>query len=74
MTIKEAILKTLEDNKKLMNHKEIYKYILKNNLAEFKTKTPEATISATLGDFIRNSDNRVKFIKKYMWERKQCLK
>jgi hypothetical protein len=63
MTIKEAILKTLEDNKKLMNHKEIYDYIIKHNLAEFKSATPEATVSAILGDFIRNNDNRVKRVK-----------
>ncbi len=63
MTIKEAILKTLENNKKLMNHKDIYNYIKKNNLAKFNSETPEATVSALLGDFIRNNDNRVKRIK-----------
>jgi hypothetical protein len=63
MTIKEAILITLEKNKKLMNHKEIYNYIKSNNLAKFNSETPEATVSALLGDFIRNNDNRVKRIK-----------
>jgi len=57
MTIKEAILITLEKNKKLMNHKEIYNYIKKNNLAKFNSETPEATVSALLGDFIRNNEN-----------------
>jgi hypothetical protein len=59
MTIKEAILKTLEDNKKLMHYKEIYDYIVKNNLIEFQGATPEATISAMLGNFIRKKDNRI---------------
>lgn len=63
MTIKEAILETLRRNKKLMNHKEIYNFIKYNNLAEFKGKTPEATVSAGLGEFIRNNDNRVKRVK-----------
>ncbi len=63
MTIKEAVLKTLKDNKKCMNHKEVCDYIIKNNLAKFETKTPDATVSATLGDFIRKDDNRVKRIK-----------
>ncbi len=63
MTIKEAVLKTLKDNKKCMNHKEVCNYIIKNNLAKFETKTPDATVSATLGDFIRKDDNRVKRIK-----------
>ncbi len=63
MTIKEAILKTLRDNKKFMNHKEVCDFIIKNDLAKFETKTPDATVSATLGDFIRKNDNRVKRIK-----------
>jgi len=63
MTIKEAILKTLENNRKLMNHKDIYEYIKFNKLATFNTKTPEATVSGLLSDFIKNEDNRVKRIK-----------
>jgi hypothetical protein len=63
MTVKEAVLKALENNKKLMSYKDIYEYIKKNNLKEFEGKTPEATISALLGDFIRQNDNRVKRIK-----------
>ena len=61
MTIKEAILKTLEDNKKLLTHKEVYEYIVEKKYYSFdKGKTPEATISAQLGEFIRNEDNRIK--------------
>lgn len=63
MTIKEAILKTLDENKKLMTHIEVRKYIQENNYYMFSGKTPDATISALLGDFIRNGDNRVKRIK-----------
>jgi len=63
MTIQEAILKTLEENKKLMNHKEIYEYIKNNNLATVSSNTPQNTVSAILGNFIRNGDNRVKRIK-----------
>ena len=63
MTIKEAILKTLKDNKKLMTHKDVYQYIIKNKLAKFEGKTPESTVSAILGDFIRKNDGRVKRIK-----------
>ena len=61
MTIKEAILKSLEDLQKPSNHKDIFKNILLNKYYNFKTaKTPEATISALLGDFIRKNDTRVK--------------
>lgn len=43
---------------------EIYKHIIQNNYYEFGTaKTPASTISALLGDFIRNGDTRVKRIK-----------
>ena len=63
MTIKEAILKTLKENKKLMTHKEVYEYIVNNHLALFEGKTPTSTVSAILGDFIRKNDNRVKRIK-----------
>ncbi len=64
MTIKDAILKTLEEIKKSSTHREIYNYIKKNNYYDFKqAKTPWSTVSALLGDFIRNGDNRVKRIK-----------
>ena len=63
MTIKEAILKTLKDNKRPMSHKEVYDYIKANNLATFGGKTPMATVSAQLGEFIRSEDNRIKRVK-----------
>ena len=64
MTIREAILKSLNDLKKAVNYIEVYNHIKTNNYYPFsKGKTPKATISALLGDFIRAGDNRVKRIK-----------
>jgi hypothetical protein len=64
MTIKEAILKSLEEINALTNYMEIYNHIVKNNYFEFVVgKTPASTVSALLGDFIRNGDTRVKRIK-----------
>lgn len=64
MTIKEAILKSLEDINGLTNYMEVYENIVKNKYYDFgPAKTPSATISALLGDFIRTGDSRVKRIK-----------
>lgn len=63
MTIKEAIIKSLEDLDRLANSIEICDHILANSYYEFAGKTPPATVSAQLGDFIRNGDTRVKRIK-----------
>jgi len=64
MTIKEAILKSLEDIGVLTNYMEVYDHIVKHEYYHFRTaKTPPATISAQLGEFIRNGDSRVKRIK-----------
>ena len=63
MTIKEAILKTLEEQQALSNHNEICSHIVQNSYYDFKdAKTPASTISASLGNFIRNNDQRVKRI------------
>ncbi|MBS1613901.1 MAG: hypothetical protein JST49_13850 [Bacteroidetes bacterium] len=64
MTIKEAILKSLEDLNRLANSIEICDHILESKYYEFAGKTPPATVSAQLGDFIRNGDTRVKRIKR----------
>ena len=65
MTIKEAILKSLEDIKELTNYNEIYKHIVDNKLYDFgESKTPNLTISGQLSSFIKKGDNRVKRIKK----------
>jgi hypothetical protein len=65
MTIKEAILRSLEDIADLTNYNDITNHIISNNYIDFKdAKTPSATVSALLGDFIRLGDSRVKRIKK----------
>ena len=65
MTIKEAILKSLEDIGKLTNYTEVTNHIISKKYYDFKdAKTPPATISALLGDFVRLGDARVKRIKK----------
>jgi hypothetical protein len=64
MTIKEAILKSLDEIGGLTTYMEVHDHIIKNSYYDFGTaKTPPSTISALLGDFIRNSDSRVKRIK-----------
>ncbi|MBL4730166.1 MAG: hypothetical protein JKY28_02050 [Sulfurimonas sp.] len=64
MTIKEAILQSLEELKKVVTHQEIYEYIVNHSYYEFtKGKTPARTVSALLGDFIRKGDDRIKRIK-----------
>ncbi|MFK7905350.1 MAG: hypothetical protein AB8B69_09510, partial [Chitinophagales bacterium] len=64
MTINEAILQTLEDVKKAMLSKEVYEHIITNNYCDFiNAKTPSSTISALLGNFIRDEDNRIKRFK-----------
>ena len=64
MTIKEAILKSLDNINDLTTYMDVYNHIVKNNFYDFGTaKTPASTISALLGDFIRNGDSRVKRIK-----------
>ena len=64
MTIKEAILKSLNDINDLTNYMDIYNHIVEKKYYDFgPAKTPASTISALLGDFIRNGDSRVKRIK-----------
>lgn len=64
MTIKEAILKSLDDINGITNYMEIYRHILDKKYYDFGVaKTPASTISALLGDFIRTGDTRVKRIK-----------
>ena len=64
MTIKEAILKSLDEINGVTNYLEICNHIVTNKYIDFGTaKTPESTVSALLGDFIRTGDTRVKRIK-----------
>lgn len=65
MTIKEAILKSLEDIGGLTNYNDVCSHIISKGYYDFKdAKTPNATVSALLGDYIRVGDTRVKRIKK----------
>ncbi|MCW2120381.1 hypothetical protein [Flavobacterium sp. 7A] len=64
MTLKEAVLKSLEDINNITNYLTVLNHINVNNYYDFGVaKTPGSTISAVLGDFIRNGDTRVKRIK-----------
>ena len=64
MTVKESILKSLEDINGLTNYLEIYNHIVAKKYYDFgQAKTPTATVSALIGDFVRNGDTRVKRIK-----------
>ncbi|MCR1810841.1 HTH domain-containing protein [Sulfurospirillum sp. hDNRA2] len=63
MTIKDSILKALENFKKPVSYQEVTKYILDNKLYAFEGQTPHATVSALLGDFIRKNDTRVARVK-----------
>ena len=62
-TLKEVLLQSLEEIGKVVSYKEIYEFIKTNNLHDFgKGKTPASTVSAELGNFIRQGDSRVKRI------------
>ncbi|MEI6555849.1 MAG: hypothetical protein WCL70_09685 [Paludibacter sp.] len=64
MTLKESVLKSLEDIGEITNYAAVVTNIIEKNYYDFgQAKTPGATISAVLGDFIRNGDTRVKRIK-----------
>jgi len=64
MTLKEAVLKSLDDIGGLTNYSEVLNNIVDKKYYDFgASKTPGSTVSAILGDFIRNGDTRVKRIK-----------
>lgn len=64
MTIKEASLKTLDEIKGLANYLDVYNHIVEKGYYDFKdAKTPDQTVSAILGSFIRDGDTRVKRIR-----------
>jgi hypothetical protein len=63
MTIKEAILQSLDELNSVTNYLEVYNHIVSKKYYDFKdAKTPASTVSALLGDFIRKGDSRVKRI------------
>lgn len=64
MTIKEAILKVLEDNKGSFTYLEVLRMIDDKGYIDWtNAKTPSDTIGALLGQFIRQNDSRVKRVK-----------
>jgi hypothetical protein len=64
MTIKEAVLKSMEDINEKTNYLNVYEHIVAKKYYDFKeAKTPSSTISAVLGDFIRTGDLRIKRLK-----------
>jgi len=63
-TLNDILLNVLESKGSAMTALEVEKYINEHNLYDFRNaKTPIATISSTLGSFIRNNDSRVNRIK-----------
>ncbi|WNJ19924.1 HTH domain-containing protein [Pontibacter sp. G13] len=59
-TIKEAALRSLQDTNNPMTYKQVFDHIMANGYYDFGlAKTPMATVSALLGEFIRNKDSRV---------------
>ena len=52
------------DIKGLANYRQVYNHIIEKEYYDFgEAKTPDQTISASLGSFIRNGDTRVKRVK-----------
>lgn len=65
MTLKEAILKSLDELNEVTNYSAVLNHIIEKKYYDFaNAKTPGSTISAILGDFIRNGDTRIKRIKR----------
>ena len=64
MTLKEAVLKSLEDLNFPSIYMEIYKHIIERKYFDFgNAKTPYLSVSGVLTGFIQKSDTRVKRIK-----------
>ncbi|VBB48160.1 conserved hypothetical protein [uncultured Paludibacter sp.] len=64
MTLKESVIKSLEDIGEITNYAAVVTNIIEKKYYDFSaSKTPGATISAVLGDFIREGDSRVKRVK-----------
>lgn len=61
MTIKDAILISLKDFPDGAKSRDIYQNIVDKKIFEFNqnAKTPDMTVQALLGDFIRDNDPRV---------------
>jgi hypothetical protein len=64
MTLKEAVLKSLEELNKPSIYADIYKYIEQKKYFDFgNSKTPLLSVSGVLTDFIQKNDTRIKRIK-----------
>lgn len=64
MTIKEAIIKVLEEQNRALTYLEVLEKIDDKKYIDWtNAKTPQDTINAQLGHFIRQNDSRVKRIK-----------
>ncbi len=64
MTLKEAVIKSLEDLNKPSIYMDIYNHIVNNKYFDFgNSKTPYLSVSGVLTDFIQKSDTRIKRIK-----------
>lgn len=64
MTIKEAVLLSLEELGGLQTHNDVLKHINSNKYYDFSNqKTPASTVSALLGDLVRAGDTRLKRVK-----------
>ena len=66
MTVKEAILRSLEDLGRLCSSNEVYKHVISKkyyDTTRWTQATPISVVAATLGNFIREGDTRVKRIK-----------
>ncbi len=63
MMLKHVVLKSLKELDKPVSYHQIYLHILENNYYDFSnSKTPENSISAALGNLVREGDMRVKRI------------
>ncbi len=64
MTLKDAVLRSLEEINVATNYLEVCNNILLKNYYDFGgSKTPSSSVSSILGDFIRLGDSRVKRLK-----------
>ncbi|MFI3221908.1 MAG: hypothetical protein QX191_02615 [Methylococcaceae bacterium] len=64
LSLKDAVLKSLEDLNKKSNHIEVSNHIQDNQYYDFgRALTPASTVSAQLGNFIRDGDVRIKRIR-----------
>ena len=64
MTIKEAVLKSLEERQKPSTYMDVYTHIEEKKYVDFQNqKTPAMSVSRQLTDYIQKGDTRVKRIK-----------